>query len=63
LLRNPELSSVFEEIPNDRFFLETDMIEETIFEVYKKASEIKNINIENQVENNFNLVFQSNIKL
>lgn len=61
LLRNPELSSVFEEMPNDRFFLETDMIDETIFEVYQKASEIKKINVENQVEANFSLVFQSKI--
>lgn len=58
LLRNPELASVFEKVPNDKFFLETDTIEETIFEVYQKASEIKHINIENQVEENFKHVFQ-----
>ncbi|RXR19323.1 TatD family deoxyribonuclease [Flavobacterium amnicola] len=57
LLRNPELASVFEKVPNDKFFLETDTIEETIFEVYAKASEIKNINIEIQVEENFLKVF------
>jgi TatD DNase family protein len=57
LLRNPELASVFEKVPNDKFFLETDTIEETIFEVYAKASEIKNINIEIQVEENFLRVF------
>jgi len=57
LLRNPELASVFEKVPNDKFFLETDTIEETIFEVYAKASEIKNINIEIQVEENFLSVF------
>jgi len=57
LLRNPELASVFKKVPNDKFFLETDMIAETIFEVYEKASEIKNINIEIQVEENFLRVF------
>lgn len=58
LLRNPELESVFQYIPNDAFFLETDTIEESILEVYKKAFELKNINIEKQVEINFNLVFK-----
>lgn len=57
LLRNPELASVFEYVPNDRFFLETDTIEETIFDVYKKASSIKNIDIENQVAKNFKSIF------
>lgn len=61
LLRNPDLAFVFEQIPNDRFFLETDTIEESIFEVYQKAVGIKNIDIENQVENNFNAVFKSKI--
>lgn len=58
LLRNPELESVFQYIPKDAFFLETDTIEESILEVYKKAFELKNINIEKQVEINFNLVFK-----
>lgn len=58
LLRNPELSSVFEQVPNDRFFLETDTVEESITEVYKKASSIKKINIEKQVEENFKTVFE-----
>lgn len=61
LLRNPELAVVFEQVPNDKFFLETDTIEETISEVYKKASQIKNINIEEQVESTFFEVF--NLKL
>jgi TatD DNase family protein len=33
-LRNPELSQIFESVPNDRFFLETDAIEENIDTVY-----------------------------
>lgn len=46
LLRNPELEPVFQSIPNDRFFLETDMIEETIFDVYNLAAKYKNITLE-----------------
>lgn len=57
LLRNPELASVFQNVPDDKIFLETDTIEETIFEVYQKASEIKNIDIESQVTINFFKVF------
>lgn len=50
LLRNPELSEVFKYVPNDRFFLETDTIEETIIDVYQKASNIKNIKFEDVKE-------------
>ena len=60
LLRNPELASVFNYVPKDRFFLETDTIEETIIDVYQKASEIKNIKIEDLkeiIKTNFNQVF------
>ncbi len=38
LLRNPELKEVFQSIPNDKFFLETDTIEETLEEVYDLAA-------------------------
>ena len=58
LLRNPELSAVFEQVPNEKFFMETDTIEETIEQVYAKASSIKKINIEILVESNFKQVFQ-----
>ena len=64
LLRNPELESVFQSIPNDRFFLETDTIEETLQEVYILAAKYKNIPIEDLkeiVKSNFNSVFKSNI--
>lgn len=44
LLKNPDLKTVFENVPNNRFFLETDTIEETIKEVYKLASEYKQLN-------------------
>ena len=61
LLRNPELESVFKYIPNDRFFLETDTIEETLEEVYTLAAKYKNITIEELigiVNFNFNTVFK-----
>ncbi len=57
LMRNPELAQVFENVPNERFFLETDTIEETIFEVYEKAKSIKGISIEDIVNSNFKKVF------
>ncbi|MEO8533121.1 MAG: TatD family hydrolase [Flavobacterium sp.] len=44
LLRNPELKIVFQKIPNDRFFLETDTVEETIKQVYELASKYKDLN-------------------
>ena len=62
LLRNPELKTVFEQIPNDRFFLETDTVEESIKQVYDLAAEYKNIRI-NELEDiisvNFKTVFQN----
>lgn len=64
LLKNPELESVFKSIPNHKFFLETDTIDETLEEVYKLAAKYKNIKIEEVVEivnSNFRAVFKSNI--
>ncbi|MFK7049430.1 MULTISPECIES: TatD family hydrolase [Flavobacterium] len=58
LIRNPELALVFNYIPDDCFFLETDTIEETIEEVYEKASMIKKKNVESLIEANFIKVFQ-----
>jgi TatD DNase family protein len=61
LLRNPELKSVFQEIPNDRFFLETDTIEEGLQQVYDLAAEYKNITIKELQEiisSNFKAVFE-----
>jgi len=63
LLRNPELEVVFQSVPNDRFFLETDTIEETLEEVYTLAAKYKNIKIEDLIEivnSNFKNVFDSN---
>ncbi|MCG2612099.1 TatD family hydrolase [Flavobacterium sp. SM15] len=57
LLRNPELASVFDQVPENRFFLETDTIEESIQDVYIKATSIKNKDVEQIIEDNFKLVF------
>ncbi|WP_406843630.1 TatD family hydrolase [Flavobacterium soyae] len=60
LLRNPDLKTVFQNIPNDRFFLETDTIEENIQQVYDLASEYKNITIkelQDIISSNFKRVF------
>jgi TatD DNase family protein len=60
LLRNPELKTVFQNIPNDRFLLETDTIEENIQEVYDLASEYKNIRVkelQDIISSNFKSIF------
>jgi TatD DNase family protein len=60
LLRNPELREVFQSVPNDRFFLETDTIEETLEEVYSLAATYKNMSLpqmQAQVEANWKAVF------
>jgi len=60
LLRNPDLKQVFQSVPNDRFFLETDTIEETLEEVYALAAKYKGMSLEimkNQVQSNWGNVF------
>ncbi|WP_413998570.1 TatD family hydrolase [Flavobacterium sp. W1B] len=60
LLRNPELKAVFQNVPDNRFFLETDTIEETIGEVYTLAAKYKNTTVaklQQQVAINFEAVF------
>ena len=60
LLLNPELKTVFNDIPNDRFFLETDTLEENIQQVYKIASEYKKMNIkelQDIISSNFEQIF------
>ena len=62
LLRNPELESVFKSIPNDRFFLETDTIEEGIEDVFALAAKYKEIELselQEIVNNNYNTVFKN----
>jgi TatD DNase family protein len=60
LLRNPELESVFKSIPNDRFLLETDMIEEGIQDIYALASKYKGLELKELqqiVNKNYSMVF------
>ncbi|HEY6141813.1 MAG TPA: TatD family hydrolase [Flavobacterium sp.] len=60
LLRNPELESVFKSIPNDKFFLETDTIEEGIQDVYALAVKYKKIELselQQIINTNYNTVF------
>jgi TatD DNase family protein len=60
LLRNSEMETVFKSIPNDKFFLETDTIEETLEEVYQKAALCKNISVEellSKILNNWKSIF------
>ena len=64
LLRNPELKTVFQFVPNDRFFLETDTVEESLEEVYALAANYKNIEIEELksiIKTNFEKVFKRNL--
>jgi TatD DNase family protein len=61
LLRNPELESVFASIPNNRFFLETDTVEETISDVYALAAKYKNTTvteIQKEIKSNLAEVFK-----
>ena len=60
LLTNPDLKEIFQSIPNDKFFLETDTIEETIYEIYALAAAYKGMTIkqmQTQVESNWKSVF------
>ena len=62
LVKNPELESVFSAVPNNRFFLETDTIEEGIQQVYDLAAKYKNIDVvtlQQIVTKNFNTVFEN----
>jgi TatD DNase family protein len=60
LLRNPELELVFKSIPNNKFFLETDTVEEGIQEVYALASKYKDLELsklQEIVNENYKTVF------
>ena len=60
LLRNPDLEKVFKFAHENQILLETDTIEESIYEVYEKAASIKGISIEDIktiVFTNFSRIF------
>jgi TatD DNase family protein len=60
LMRMPQLESVFKDMPNHRFFLETDTDEQTIQEVYALAAQYKGLSIlqiQELVSINFSAIF------
>ena len=60
LLRNPDLEKVFTFAPENQILLETDTIEESIYQVYEKAALIKKISVEEMkaiVFTNFSRIF------
>lgn len=62
ILRNKKLQQVFKQIPNDKFFLETDDSELSIMKIYDKAAEIKEIRLEDlkkQIQINYNTCFKN----
>lgn len=64
LIQNPNLADVFKQVPNDRFFLETDNMHEDITFVYEKASFYKQLDLlalQIQIENNIEIVFKKKI--
>lgn len=62
LIGHPEVKTVFQNVPNDRFFLETDTTDKSIDEVYDIASKYKELEIKQLKEvisNNFEDVFKT----
>ena len=60
LLRNPDLEKVFKFAPENQILLETDTIEESIYQVYEKAAAIKGISVDKMkaiVFTNFSRIF------
>ncbi len=61
LMQNAALENVFQNLSNDRFFLETDSSDYEIEDVYAIAAKYKKLEIENLKEivcNNFNKIFK-----
>lgn len=64
LLRNPELESVFNAVPAQRIFLETDSLDEDISDVYALAAHYRGVEqreLEQQITSNFNSIFKTEI--
>lgn len=62
LLRNPELENVFKFAPENQILLETDTIEESIYQVYEQAALIKGISVDELktiVFTNFSRIFNN----
>ena len=61
LIQNPNLKEVFKSVPNDRIFLETDLLDLEILDIYKLGSTYKEIDLldlQNIIKNNFTKVFK-----
>jgi TatD DNase family protein len=61
LIQNPGLKEVLLSVPNDRIFLETDVLDFNIADIYKLAAEYKAIDLvvlQNIIKNNFSTVFK-----
>jgi len=62
LLRNPELETVFTNMPLEKCFLETDTIDEGIREVYALAAKYRKLELEDlkiKMDENFTKVFRN----
>jgi len=62
LIQNPDLETVFKSVPDERFFLETDTINESIKTVYELAGKYKKVSteeIKHTIIQNFNIVFKN----
>ena len=61
LMQNTDLQNVFQSVPIDKIFLETDSSTYSIEDIYKTAAKIKDLDLlslQNQIKENFNRVFK-----
>ena len=61
LFQQPELAEVFANVPDNRFFLETDTLDSSIEEVYAKAADCKKMPID-QIKSSLNCTFAAVFK-
>jgi TatD DNase family protein len=60
LMRNPEMEKVLKFVPENQILLETDTIDESIYQVYEKAAAVKGISVAEMkaiVFDNFSRIF------
>ena len=61
LFQQPELAEVLANVPQDRFFLETDAMDRSIQEVYTKAAECKKMSLD-ELKSTLNCTFAAVFK-
>ena len=61
LFQQPELAEVLANVPQDRFFLETDAMDRSIQEVYTKAAECKKMSLD-ELKSTLNCTFDAVFK-